>query len=177
MIYRNKLTRSFLLELAYFSWIDNFNSKQQILSTCLGEETAEAILRTSSQINPHMKCRFVHSDHEKASGPLPILDVVTLTWVFETTDPRDRVFGLLGITINSIAPDYSKSARDIYSGFARNQLEEGRFDILFLAGTGMRPKNGSYISLLSWVPDLKSFVDTGSQLWFDRRDQFTAGDY
>lgn len=75
----------------------------------------------------------------------------------KTSDPRDHVYGLLGVIDWDIVPDYSEdmTAADVYLEVAQRCLNIEPQDILWLAGT----RNGSdaltHLHLPSWVPDLR----------------------
>ena len=73
----------------------------------------------------------------------------------KASDPRDHVYGLLGLMDLDIVPDYGESmtVADVYIEVARHCLNIEPVDILSLAGT----RNGSddliQSDLPSWVPD------------------------
>ena len=77
----------------------------------------------------------------------------------ETSDPRDHVYGLLGLFDLDIVPDYGEdmTVADVYLEVAQRCLRTGDFlHVLCLAGT-RQSCNGSDCSTLyelpSWVPD------------------------
>jgi hypothetical protein len=63
-----------------------------------------------------------------------LLDVMTILSLWKTTDPRDHLYGILGLTEETrdlvkcptLAPDYEKSLRDVYLDLARFILENDR---------------------------------------------------
>ena len=77
------------------------------------------------------------------------------------SDPRDRVYGLLGICTAMFGSafmkaDYAASLVDIYTTFAYRTIEiSQRLDIFNQANWAMN----SIIGLPSWVPDWSSFYD------------------
>ncbi|POS69371.1 HET domain-containing protein [Diaporthe helianthi] len=83
----------------------------------------------------------------------------------QATDPRDKVYGLMGVCgelSKAIKVDYAAPVRDVYADFARSQIEaEGDLLTLLTAGS-WAPQNGEDIQLPSWVPDLRGTagVDT-----------------
>jgi Heterokaryon incompatibility protein (HET) len=74
-------------------------------------------------------------------------------WPYEATDPRDRVFAILGLSSDSTAlnirSDYKKTCKVVYTEVAESILTQSRtLDILY-AVSG--PKNVK--PMPSWVPD------------------------
>ncbi|KAJ9132152.1 hypothetical protein NKR23_g11400 [Pleurostoma richardsiae] len=78
------------------------------------------------------------------------------------SDPRDRVFGLLGlikdIEKHGLEPDYSLSAREVLIGIAAFLVQRHRLlaDVLNHASSGTRVSE-----LPSWVPDWSSRIGEG----------------
>ncbi|CZR67070.1 uncharacterized protein PAC_16969 [Phialocephala subalpina] len=66
------------------------------------------------------------------------------------TDPRDKIYGLLGLMCFDIVPDYSKPVRDVFTEAAAKHLEYfGLRETLNQAGIGYEDTFG----LPSWVPN------------------------
>ncbi|KAI1291662.1 heterokaryon incompatibility protein-domain-containing protein [Xylaria venustula] len=99
---------------------------------------------------------------------LHILDLLQRTRLLGASDPRDKIFGLLGITsgINvddkHFAIDYSQDCRGVYMSFARDHIRTtGSYDILSYLGHGLVGSYGKFHDfalhnkhrLPSWVPD------------------------
>lgn len=77
------------------------------------------------------------------------------SWSAQASDPRDKVFALLGAVASSsragIAADYSLSVAHVYTGVAAAIFTKyGNLDLLRYAGYHMRHRQ---ISLPTWVPD------------------------
>ncbi|WEW58643.1 hypothetical protein PRK78_004111 [Emydomyces testavorans] len=70
--------------------------------------------------------------------------------LYKCSDPRDKVFGVLGLTPDGlIKPDYSLHSEGVYTGITAYLLKHCRvFDVLALAGCGNKKFN-----LPTWVPD------------------------
>ena len=73
----------------------------------------------------------------------------------EASDPRDKIFALVGIadqqTIAPCTPDYSKDVSEIYRDLASHLIiTERNADILAFC---VAPHQGQYVPLPSWVPD------------------------
>ncbi|WYZ46683.1 hypothetical protein EsH8_IX_000908 [Colletotrichum jinshuiense] len=84
-------------------------------------------------------------------------NVLQPTRRLQSADPRDKLFALLGVCDQSpfLAPDYSKSTRDIYMEFTRSFIrQDGDLSILLTAGP-WNPENGENIDLPSWTPDYR----------------------
>ncbi|KAK2809800.1 hypothetical protein FQN50_003440 [Emmonsiellopsis sp. PD_5] len=79
-----------------------------------------------------------------------LLRLLIDTSSYKCSDPRDKVFGLLGLVQEQgLTPDYSISVEDVYTGIAAYIIKHHRnFDIFGLASTGK-----SAYALPSWVPD------------------------
>ena len=73
------------------------------------------------------------------------------------TDPRDKIYGLLGLASDStklgILSEYTKSARDVYTDVARAIIADGQTTIL---AWSQRPK--CIEGLPSWVPDFSGLI-------------------
>ncbi|KAI1346488.1 heterokaryon incompatibility protein-domain-containing protein [Xylaria sp. FL0043] len=97
---------------------------------------------------------------------LDILDLLQRTRWLKASDPRDKVFGLLGISSGidvedqRFAIDYSQDCRCVYTRFAREIIRTTRsYDILSYIDHGLIGESGhigrphSIPQLPSWVPD------------------------
>jgi len=78
------------------------------------------------------------------------------TFTFDATDPRDKIFTLLGLCSQpkdgtTFSVDYTRSVENIYSETARRLVQmDGYADIILYAGF---PKQSGNIPLPSWVPN------------------------
>ncbi|KAI1455766.1 heterokaryon incompatibility protein-domain-containing protein [Annulohypoxylon moriforme] len=78
-------------------------------------------------------------------------------------DPRDKVFGLLGVFPMGIMPDYNRSIEDVFTDWATNPIWNIPPMVLVrLSGLGVRPRSKPNRALPSWVPDLEFFNDQNS---------------
>jgi len=72
----------------------------------------------------------------------------------ECSDPRDRIFAVLGLAHDGTEfdafPDYTMSYEDVYTKATRKFLNQGRIDILSYC---QFPRDGS---IPTWVPDWRS---------------------
>jgi hypothetical protein len=88
----------------------------------------------------------------RAAQPSPLIYLMRSLRHFQATDPRDKVFALLGIAADTKAlglhPDYRKSCEEVYTDFARTLIQNGYIELLSLCEF---PKQ--IPGLPSWVPD------------------------
>jgi hypothetical protein len=77
-----------------------------------------------------------------------LLNMLVSTRYAQATQPKDKVYGVLGIANSNIIPDYSpdKSARDVYHEACLTQLPQLQYELLSCVDheTPLQP---------SWVPD------------------------
>lgn len=110
--------------------------------------------------------RFQHL-HQKQQGngiseePSKFLQMRPLLDFHKTTDPRDHVYGLLGLIKLDIVPDYREdmTVADVFLEVARHCLKAEPLDILCFAGTdhsSTGPDSFTQHQLPSWVPDWRS---------------------
>lgn len=74
-------------------------------------------------------------------------------WAYESTDPRDRIFALLGLSSDSaalgVSADYSRECKTVYLEVAEKLLSQSRtLDIMYAV---IGQKRVKYMP--SWVPD------------------------
>ncbi|KAK5656254.1 hypothetical protein OQA88_5016 [Cercophora sp. LCS_1] len=94
-----------------------------------------------------------HFDTRKYKTPGDLVQLVIDSWSSKSSDPRDKIFALLGVisgaAADGLVADYSLSTEHIYTGFAAFALQKvGRTDILKYAGGYHKSQ-----TLPSWVPD------------------------
>ncbi|KIW03599.1 uncharacterized protein PV09_05352 [Verruconis gallopava] len=128
------------------------------LTIRLGDENLS--WETLQQLAPHIgwgrdyhyadygKSLYMHRNDSKYESKLCHLLVNARG--FECNDPRDKVYGLLGLTSDiKLTPDYTASVQDVYIQTTKALLMEGYLGILTACGD-----LGHYSKLLpSWVPD------------------------
>lgn len=87
-----------------------------------------------------------------------LLDLLQNTCDFNATDPRDKIYALMGLqpTMDiAIVPRYEDPVSKVYIDFAR-AFAMGKCRLSFLAGAGIgSPRPKPHIDLPSWVPDLR----------------------
>jgi hypothetical protein len=108
--------------------------------------------------------------------PVTLLDLLHDCRIFEATDPRDKVYGLLGIAppdseATSVQVDYSKSVEEVYEDLANLILSSsGNLDLLSV------PQNSSQFSqrLPSWAPDWSHTASSRLDLVFPTGERAIA---
>jgi hypothetical protein len=106
------------------------------------------------------KLRAIKRDREKGNYSRTFLYALIRSRVFKASDPRDKVYALLGLVGDavkdkpSLRPEYGSShVSDTYL-LATKQLLEDADDLLILScAEGQRQGLQAQISLPSWVPD------------------------
>lgn len=102
-------------------------------------------------------CGLMHGlrSHLSSGESVSLSDLLSLTTRFEATDPRDKVYALLGVTNNiptqALLPDYGKSVEQVYIDVTQHFITNGEaFFAMKYAGVGhVRMME----ELPSWVPD------------------------
>jgi len=100
---------------------------------------------------------------QKAFPTSDLYDILRLTSKSRASDPRDRVFGILGLIQpdhegaarpfdTPPRPDYSLSAQQVFIGLFAHLIINGKVDRLLQHAVGV-PESGSFPS---WVPDWTS---------------------
>jgi hypothetical protein len=78
-----------------------------------------------------------------------LLNLIFSTWPCHATDPRDKIFALLGFVPSiGLVPDYGMKVEDVYELLVKQSINSTR-NLMFLA-LNRRPKR---LVLPSWVPD------------------------
>ncbi|RFU25540.1 hypothetical protein B7463_g10797, partial [Scytalidium lignicola] len=111
-----------------------------------------------------------------------LLDGIKATKKFISKDPRDQIYGLLGLVTNKqgstrhIVPDYYSPVEDVYRQFTEDLLiKDKNLSILSLAPSASTPWHQSTMLLPSWVPDL-TVQDIDSIAGYTVREgKFSAG--
>lgn len=84
----------------------------------------------------------------------------------QATDPRDKVYGLMGVCqelAKTVKVDYAAPVRDVYTDFAKSRIEsDGELYTLLTAGL-WTPENGEDLGIPSWVPDLRGTADVDTR--------------
>lgn len=82
---------------------------------------------------------------------------VLFTRRLQATDPRDKVYGVLGISDTDSLADYSKTTKEVYCEFVDRWITQDRkLNVLSYAGVRLLPQNENPFNLPSWTPDWQS---------------------
>jgi hypothetical protein len=101
----------------------------------------------------------------------------------EATDPRDKIYGVLGLPAHrghedliAFTPNYDLSAQDLYKEFARYFISKGW--VLDVLENCRQSSQTQVPGLASWAPDWSVNKYTAPITWFDsqltRKDKFSA---
>jgi len=129
-----------------------FGERVGIILEMLGKLPAEFDVMT--------ELRRQHRQAERTGNNFEVDDVLSImkqTSSSQATDPRDKIYALLGLAIKkfeSLKPDYGKSIAEVYIDFTKMSLSEDGSRILSMAGMGT--PSDSPLDLPSWVPDFRS---------------------
>lgn len=103
-----------------------------------------------------------HDENDNSNQLKIQLDFANLWFAcrkFHATDPRDKVYALVGISVDGqhdlLRPDYNKVENDVYTNAAIFAMRYGKNPILALAMAGIGWNRQAH-TLPSWVPDLKA---------------------
>lgn len=93
-----------------------------------------------------------HNDHGRGNN---LVDALFMSYRFNCTDPRDKVYAMLGLAqALFLQPDYNSSVEDVYLRTTQSLvLALGNLDILCCVS---HPKR--IVTLPSWVPDWQAQV-------------------
>jgi Heterokaryon incompatibility protein (HET) len=106
-----------------------------------------------------------------------LLDVLSRFRETECTDPRDKIYGLLGLATNTfgVQPDYHKSICEVYLDVARAYIDRTRnLDIICQSQWPLGGGKARRPDLPSWLVDFSCTEST--KILFAQRDIFCAGD-
>lgn len=94
---------------------------------------------------------------------LDTLGLLKASRIREATDPRDKIFGLIGLTIDrnndALKPDYSIKTSTAYERFAINHYRTTKSFALFSACCLKKSSLPELDSLPSWVPDWSQCIE------------------
>ena len=102
-----------------------------------------------------------HLAQQDPNLPRSLFRLLRNTSASHATDPRDKIYALLGfeeVSVLDLEPDYTKPVERVYAEFVQAYLEaECKLDILFQTGIGYKIAE-PLVDLPSWVPDFRRSV-------------------
>lgn len=165
---------------AAFIWGNEAISWEYMIFGILPEISPTAFLGwalATHKNTPNVLSMFAFKERfDNSPDPMTLLDLLARSRRFQATDPRDKIYGLLGLaSANSgefvMKPDYTISVRDCYKRAALALITDSRsLEIFNLPAWYFC--TGS--SLPSWVPDFQQSpdaVEMGSS-WSDYSHYF-----
>lgn len=88
-----------------------------------------------------------------------MINVLHPTRHLQATDPRDKIYALMGLCSGDFprdfSADYSKSTREVFIEFATQVIRHGESISVVLTAGLWNPQNGEDIQLPTWVPDFR----------------------
>ncbi len=139
-----------------------------------------------SKVHHELEAFETDSQQVPDGEKLPLLHFLDLGRGFRATDPRDKIYGLLGfptsddgLGASSIIPDYTLSAREVYTQITRDFIEKDAN--LYLMGLIVfTPPDSSQADermedLPSWVPDFNSGTTIFPMSSINKGQQYSAG--
>lgn len=119
--------------------------------------TPEHLMLDKELVSAGAVIQICHSRREE--GPRgELLFLLHLFWGNEATDPRDKVYALLGLAVDehsdSIIPDYEKPTNEVYAELVRDVItREGNLNIFsYCSGPDINERDG----IPSWAQDWRT---------------------
>ncbi|PMD41896.1 hypothetical protein L207DRAFT_565647 [Hyaloscypha variabilis F] len=172
-------------EVIFWCGPDTLNSELFRIAICTWEQfmsdqgkkrpTAELkhtytdyILKSSNRFRRFDSHRFLRRAEEGRNARqrgYDLLDLIYRTKHLKSTDPRDKIYALLGLDESgdiSVSPNYDDSISKVYTDFAIACIEaKGNLEIFYSAGIGHVVQN---LPQPSWVPDWRFLSMKGDSL-------------
>ncbi|KAF2692280.1 HET-domain-containing protein [Lentithecium fluviatile CBS 122367] len=133
----------------------------QTLHTLLESRTLQNAFFMEHLRTLHRPC--YKKEKQEASGETrPFLHLLDIARSFDVTEPRDKVYGLLGFPTRDasletnvfIVPDYGLAVSDVYTDVARKVLETDRaLNVLSFVVRSEDIVGGDGMGMPSWVPN------------------------
>ena len=120
----------------------------------VGQDTSPSEHQRASlvSIDNHDPIALLKFRRARAAGPFPLVYLLRNLRSFGATDPRDKIFALLGVASDAralgLSPDYRKSCEEVYSEVALALIRSGHYDPLSL-----KDSSKQIVGLPSWSAD------------------------
>ncbi|KAG6361223.1 hypothetical protein INS49_009447 [Diaporthe citri] len=148
---------SYEVPWTYFKWLQELSGYAELWSDAqIGRgwilDLRKALLRISLFAIPREEAQDINA-------------VIIQTRHLHCQDPRDKLYALIGVCkalSRKLKVDYLAPARDVYTSFAKGEIEAGGELYTILTAGLYNPGDGDDLDLPSWVPDLRgtTTVDT-----------------
>ncbi|KAI1771147.1 heterokaryon incompatibility protein-domain-containing protein [Hypoxylon cercidicola] len=135
--------------LVYHGWARGLRAKPppSIMNAYLWHSLRRRI-PTFTTLIMHLRRKYENSQER-------IFYLVTTLCTYACKNPRDKVYGLLGIFPMKIIPDYEKSVEDVFIDLITDSgLQVSPGTLLVLSGIGIYPRSNDRVHR-SWVPDFE----------------------
>ncbi|WAO87562.1 HET domain-containing protein [Fusarium falciforme] len=153
-VYGSALIRLYSLR-ALVWWMVGFASKPTYNVSFLDQENYQdlliAVRQVISAVGSSIKSPLA-TKHRLATPQRPTLALVPELAILRASDPRDKIFGLLGVMDTHLVADYNKPAIQIYCEFVSAWMREIQ-DLNFLLDAYRMPSPVGQTGLPSWAPD------------------------
>jgi hypothetical protein len=163
---------------ATLNWV--YLSKPDVLP--LLDAQHRELLITESWVEVLVSRMFVHRFSKSLGGEdtlrcFDLLYLVELTRDHGATDPRDKIYALLGVDEVhdiSIDPDYTKSTSEVYRDFVVKYIEI-RHDLSIICKGGIATTGlDEPLGLSSWIPDSRHSNPKNKTIISSRMTHFNA---
>jgi hypothetical protein len=135
---------------------------RKVLNNILAEHVLGDNLSAVEQIHR------IRSQLSKGGNNLGL--VCELTTRLQSTDPRDKIFGLLGLFESSITPDYRKPVSQVYTEFCQTWIAMNQStDFLHHAGLNLNIARETK-PMPTWKPDWHAMFQT-SRDWYEKMER------
>lgn len=141
---------SYEVPWTYFKWLEELSGYTELWSDAqIGRgwilDLRKALLRISLFAIPREEAQDINA-------------VITQTRNLHCQDPRDKIYALVGVCEplrRKMKVDYLAPAREVYTSFAKSEIEAGGELYTILTAGIHNPADGEDLDLPSWVPDLR----------------------
>lgn len=105
-----------------------------------------------------------------SEGKPPLLSLLRKFRSRNATDPRDKVYALLGLSKTSIVPNYESSTSRVYAETVKDSIKTNNSLSVLAVDQGRKFRG----DLPSWVPDWEAPEDYTQQFWADALDLYNC---
>jgi hypothetical protein len=131
---------------------------------------------SSHHVEAHRVVQMIRILKRKLASAIdrPLLDILRQSHSLQCTDPRDKLYGILGLPSDihegELVPDYGRSCQEVYIEVAKLCIQ--KYHSLAVLCCMRKPKSLS--GLPFWVPDWNTISATGEILGFRPSEKYSA---